>query len=73
MTNLMDLRSPVDLEITKPVTANLKDSRWPVRMAALYMLSTTQANAFLPVFKWKAENDPDCNIRRLAGLLDHKY
>jgi hypothetical protein len=66
---LLDFRPPMDFEITRVVSQNLNDPNWPVRMAALYMLYKTQGDNFLQVLKWKAKNDPDLNVRRLAELL----
>ena len=69
MYNLLDLRPPLDDEITMAVSENVNDKNWPVRMVALYMLSRTQSNSFLPVLEWKANNDPHTNVRRLAEVL----
>ncbi|MBW8016928.1 MAG: HEAT repeat domain-containing protein [Planctomycetes bacterium] len=69
ISHLLDFRPPVDFEITKVVSENLNHSKWPVRMVALHMLSITQGNRFLPVLQWKAKNDPDLNVRRLAESL----
>jgi hypothetical protein len=66
---LLDFRPPMDFEITRVVSQNLNDPNWPVRMAAMYMLYKTQGDNFLQVLKWKAKNDPDLNVRRLAELL----
>ena len=69
MYNLLDLRPPLDDEITLAVSENVNDKNWPVRMVALYMLSRTQSNSFRPVLEWKANNDPHMNVRRLAEVL----
>jgi len=69
MYNLLDLRPPLDFEISRAVFENVNDKNWPVRMVALYMLSRTQGNSFLRVLEWKAKNDPDSNVRRLAEVL----
>jgi hypothetical protein len=69
MYNLLDLLPPLDFEISRTVFENVNDKNWPVRMVALYMLSRTQSNSFLPVLEWKANNAPHMNVRRLAEVL----
>ena len=69
MYGLLDFRPPVDYEIGQAVSGSLDDPNWPVRMMATYILSRNRDKGFLPVLEWKAKNDPDMNVRRLAEVL----
>ena len=67
--SLVNIRPPIDFKITRAVSENMNDSKWPVRMAALYMLSGCQGDNFSQVIDWKAKNDPNEIVRRLAIYL----
>ena len=58
-----------DYELTRAVSDNLGDSNWPVRVMALYLLSSLQGDTFKPVLDWTAKYDPTSQVRNTAIAL----
>ncbi len=58
-----------DYDLTRAVSDNLGDSHWPVRIMALYLLSSLQGDAFKPVLDWTAKYDPTSQVRSVAIVL----
>jgi tetratricopeptide (TPR) repeat protein len=58
-----------DYDLTRAVSDNLGDSNWPVRVMALYLLSSLQGDAFKPVLDWTAKYDPVSQVRNMAVAL----
>jgi hypothetical protein len=58
-----------DYELTRAVSDNLGDSNWPVRVMALYLLSSLQGDTFKPVLDWTAKYDPVLQVRNTAVAL----
>ena len=60
---------PLDYKLIKALSENLNDSRWPVRLMALYLLAKKQNNNFNQVIGWTAENDSNELVRDMAMAL----
>jgi len=60
---------PLDHESITAVAENLNDTKWPVRMMAIYLLNTIPDNQFNNVLDWAAKNDPSNNVRDMATIL----
>ncbi len=60
---------PLDSELRTAVSENLSSPRWPVRLAALYLLSDDPDGKFSKVLNWVAENDEDDAVRAMAVAL----
>jgi tetratricopeptide (TPR) repeat protein len=58
-----------DYELTRAVSDNLGDSNWPVRVMALYLLSSLQGDTFKPVLDWTAKYDQNLPVRGVAVAL----
>jgi len=56
-------------DLTRTVSENLSDRHWPVRMMALYLLSSLQPDAFKPVLDWTAKYDQNTGVRNMAIAL----
>ena len=56
-------------DLTRAVSENLNDRHWPVRMMALYLLSSLQGDAFKPVLDWTAKYDSSGPVRNMAIAL----
>ncbi len=68
MADMLSL--PLDHELISVVAESLNDNKWPVRMMAIYLLSTITDNQFNNVLEWVAKNDPSKNVRDMATVLD---
>jgi len=62
----------LDYELAGAVSQNLGDSRWPVRLMAVYLLAKSQGQAFSKVLDWTAANDQNQYVRRMAVALGGK-
>jgi hypothetical protein len=60
---------PLDYKLIKALSKNLNDSRWPVRLMAVYLLAKNQNNNFTGVLDWTAENDSNELVRDMAIAL----
>ena len=69
MAMLLMFPSPLYYEITRDVSENLDDSKWPVRMMSLYLLSKHQGADFKPVLDWAAKYDSQQYVRNMAVAL----
>ena len=59
----------LDYELTTAVSESLDDSRWPVRMMAIYLLANSQSQAFSKVLEWTAKEDKSEYVRQMATAL----
>jgi Tfp pilus assembly protein PilN len=59
----------LDYELTTAVSESLDDSRWPVRMMAIYLLAKSQGPAFAKVLEWTAKEDKNEYVRQMATAL----
>jgi len=59
----------LDYELTTAVAESLDDSRWPVRMMAVYLLADSQGQAFGKVLEWTAKEDKSEYVRQMATAL----
>ena len=60
---------PLDYKLIKALSENLNDGRWPVRLMAVYLLSTIPDSQFDRVLDWTAKNDPSKTVRDMAIVL----
>ena len=67
------LSLPLDFELTNAVAENLNDTKWPVRMMAVYLLATSPGSRFGQVLDWTAGNDPSDFVRDMAVALSGTY
>jgi len=67
MADMLSL--PIDRELVTAVARNLNDSRWPVRLMAVYLLATSSDGDFGRVLDWTAQNDTSELVRSLAMSL----
>lgn len=65
----LTLAGKVDYELTRVLSSNLNDDRWPVRMMAMVLLSKVQGKEFAQVLSWAAEYDSEDLVRRMAVAL----
>jgi len=70
MTDMVTL--PLDYELLNAVSENLNDTRWPVRLMAVYLLAKNQQNGFEKVLDWTAEYDSNELVRNMAVALGGK-
>lgn len=67
MANLENI--PMTYDMTQALAANLSHPRWPVRLMALYVLTTDQAQNFAKVLNHTAEFDTNKFVRQMALAL----
>lgn len=67
MVDMLSL--PIDRELAAAVARNLNDSRWPVRLTAVYLLATSSSGDFGTVLDWMVQNDANELVRSLAMSL----
>jgi len=60
------LSLPLDYELISAAAKNLNDTNWPVRMMAVYLLTTTTDSNFDKVLDWTAKNDSNKLVRDMA-------
>jgi len=63
------LSLPLDYDLISAVAKNLNDTNWPVRMMAVYLLTTTTDSNFDNVLDWTAKNDSSKPVRDMAIAL----
>ena len=63
------LSLPMDYELINAAAENLNDTHWPVRMMAIYLLTTKQQDNFARVLDWTAKYDSNDLVRRMAIAL----
>ena len=66
------LSMPMDQELISAVAEDMNHTKWPVRLTAIYLLSTIPDNQFNPVLSWIAKNDPSKIVRDMAIVLVRK-
>jgi hypothetical protein len=59
----------LDYEPTTAVAKNLNDTKWPVRMMAVYLLARSSQSSFGKVLESVAENDLSKSVRDMALAL----
>jgi len=47
----------------------MNNTKWPVRLMAVYLLTTIPDNQFNQVLDWTAKNDPSKTVRDMAIVL----
>jgi len=62
----LTLAAGLDYELTRVMSSNLNDQRWPVRMMAMYLLTKLQNDQFAQVLDWAAQHDAEGLVRQLA-------
>jgi hypothetical protein len=67
MADMLSL--PIDHEIISAVAENMNSAKWPVRLMAVYLLSTIPDSQFNQVLDWTAKNDPSKTVRDMAIVL----
>ncbi len=67
MAELLSL--PLDYELLEAVSENLKSTKWPVRLMALYLLDKNSGPDFKKVLDWVATNDQNDFVRSMAIVL----
>jgi len=67
MSDLFDL--PLDFELVSAVAENLNNSKWPVRMMAMYLLAKSQGSNFGKVLDSAARTDTNGHVRDMATVL----
>jgi len=67
MANMLSL--PMDHELISAVAENMNSTKWPVRLTAVYLLSTIPDSQFNQVLDWTAKNDPSKTVRDMAIVL----
>jgi hypothetical protein len=63
------LSLPLDRELMSAVAKNLTDTKWPVRMIAVYLLAKSPDGGFRRVLGWAAEYDTNRLVRDMAIAL----
>ena len=63
------LSLPLDSELINAAAKNLNNSKWPVRMMAVYLLANSPDGGFDKVLDWIAKNDPSRLVCDLAVAL----
>lgn len=69
---LVSLSMPLDAEMIGEISDNLNHEKWPVRMAAMYLLAKAQPESFQKVLDWTSEHDGNPLNRRMALALGAK-
>jgi hypothetical protein len=67
MADMLSL--PMDHELISAVAENMNSTKWPVRLMAVYLLSTIPDSKFNQVLDWTAKNDPNKTVRDMAIIL----
>jgi len=67
MADMLSL--PMDHELISPVAENMNNNKWPVRLMAVYLLTTIPDSKFNQVLDWTAKNDPSKTVRDMAIVL----
>jgi len=67
MADMLSL--PMDHELISPVAENMNNTKWPVRLMAVYLLTTIPDSQFSQVLGWTAKNDPSKTVRDMAIVL----
>jgi len=67
MANMISL--PLDHELVNAVAENLNNTKWPVRMMAIYLLTKMPDSNFDKVLDWTAKYDPNKSVRDMALVL----
>jgi hypothetical protein len=63
------LSLPLDYELTNAVAENLKDTHWPARLMAIYLLAKSQDSDFAKVLDWTVKYDSSKLVRDMAIAL----
>ena len=63
------LSLPLEYELASAVAKNLKDTHWPARMMALYLLAESPDSDFTKVLDWTAKYDSSKLVRDMAIAL----
>ena len=63
------LSLPMDHELISAVAENMNSTKWPVRLMAVYLLSTIPDSQFERVLDWTTKNDPSKTVRDMAIVL----
>jgi tetratricopeptide (TPR) repeat protein len=66
---LTQFAGKLDSEVTNALAVTINDTHWPVRMAAMYLLSKSQTEGFGRVLEWSAKSDSEPIVRSMAGVL----
>jgi len=69
MAAMVSFPASPSYDLIRAVSENLNDRHWPVRMMALYLLSSLQPDAFRPVLNWTAKYDQNMAVRNMAFAL----
>ena len=67
MADMLSL--PMDHELISAVAENMNNAKWPVRLMAVYLLTTIPDSQFNQVLDWTAKNDPSKTVRDMAIVL----
>ena len=67
MADMLSL--PMDNELISAVAENMNNTKWPVRLMAVYLLNTIPDSKFNQVLDWTAKNDPSKTVRDMAIVL----
>jgi len=67
MADMLSL--PMDTELISAVAENMNNTKWPVRLMAVYLLTTIPDSQFNQVLDWTAKNDPSKTVRDMAIVL----
>jgi hypothetical protein len=67
MADMLSL--PMDHETISAVAENMNSASWPVRLMAVYLLSTIPDSRFNQVLDWTAKNDRSKTVRDMAIIL----
>ena len=67
MADMLSL--PLDNELISAVAENMNNTKWPVRLMAVYLLTTIPDSQFNQVLDWTAKNDPSKTVRDMAIVL----
>ena len=67
MADMLSL--PLDNELISAVAENMNNTKWPVRLMAIYLLTTIPDSKFNQVLDWTAKNDPSKTVRDMAIVL----
>ncbi len=67
MADMLSL--PMNNELISAVAENMNNTKWPVRLMAIYLLTTIPDSQFNQVLDWTAKNDPSKTVRDMAIVL----